>query len=95
MKICIGPGHGGRDPGAASGARKEKTDALRMGLALRDEMIRRGHTVGVTRNGDTYPSLTERVLPANGFGADVYVPLHRNAASAWATGLGSFVPLAV
>ena len=88
MKICIDAGHGGRDPGAVNGARQEKNDALRMALALRDVMQSRGHTVAMTRTGDTWPTYAERVSLANGFGADVYVSLHRNsAATATATGL--------
>lgn len=68
MKIFIGPGHGERDPGAVSGARQEKNERAQGGTGASGEMIRRGHTVGITRNGDTYPSLAERVSLANGFG---------------------------
>ena len=82
MKFYIDPGRGGRDPGAVNGAHPEKTDALCMGLALRDEMQRRGYTVAMTRIGDTCPSFSERANFANGSGADVYISLHRNSATA-------------
>lgn len=89
MKICIDAGHGGKDSGAVGVTnRLEKHDTLRMALALRDEMVRRGHTVLMTRTGDVKPSYADRYGLANGAGADVYVSLHRNSAdSSTATGV--------
>lgn len=89
MKLTIDAGHGGSDPGAVGvNHRYEKTDALKMALALRDEMTRRGHTVTMTRTGDTYPSIRDRWQKANAAASDVFVSLHRNSAeSATAQGL--------
>lgn len=80
MKICIDAGHGGKDSGAVGvNGRLEKTDTLRMALELHAEMELRGHSVLLTRTGDTYPSLNERADMANEWGADVFVSCHRNA----------------
>jgi len=80
MKICIDAGHGGKDSGAAGASgRLEKADTLRMAAALQNEMLKRGHSVLMTRTGDTYPSLNERADMANAWGADVFISCHRNA----------------
>jgi hypothetical protein len=79
MKICIDPGHGGKDSGAVGNGRKEKTDTLKMGKALRLEMLNRGHSVLMTRVDDSYPSLNARADMANNWGADVFISIHRNA----------------
>lgn len=79
MKLCIDAGHGGRDSGAICGGRKEKDDTLKMALHLKKEMERRGHSVLMTRTDDSYPSLNARADMANGWGAEVYISLHRNA----------------
>lgn len=82
MKICIDAGHGGTDSGAVGvNERMEKVDTLRMALALEKVMKNRGHSVLMTRTGDIYPSLDERVKKANDWKANVYISLHRNSYS--------------
>jgi N-acetylmuramoyl-L-alanine amidase len=45
MKVFIGVGHGGSDPGAVANGVKEKDLNLQLALACRDELIR--HGIGV------------------------------------------------
>ncbi len=80
MKVCIDAGHGGRDPGATGIAgRHEKDDTLRMALALQKLFEAGGQSVIMTRAGDEYPTLKERVTLANKNKADLFLSLHRNA----------------
>lgn len=79
MKICIDAGHGGNDSGAVGvKGRLEKSDNLEFALTLEVELRSRGHKTLLTRMGDVYPSLDERVKKANEWGADVFISLHRN-----------------
>lgn len=79
--IVIDPGHGGTDPGAVSGNRYEKNDTLRMGLAVRDKLVRLGQKVVMTRTTDTYVDLLDRSRISNSNNADLFISLHRNAFS--------------
>ncbi|MCD6362994.1 MAG: N-acetylmuramoyl-L-alanine amidase [Synergistetes bacterium] len=78
--IVVDPGHGGKDPGAV-GPRgtKEKDIALRVALYLKNELIKRGYRVILTRNKDVYLSLKERTYIANRSRADVFISIHCNA----------------
>lgn len=94
-RICIDPGHGGRDPGArAPGGVTEADVSLQAGLSLSRELRARGHAVLLTRTGpaDLAPAepdwrkgkgedLKMRWVAANGWGADLFVSLHCNASS--------------
>jgi len=77
--IVLDPGHGGSDPGAVSGARQEKNDNLRLGLALRQRLQAPGNQVIMTRSTDVFVPLTERSNISNRANADIFVSLHRNA----------------
>lgn len=92
--ILIDPGHGGRDPGAigehGSGAQRlriaEKDLTLAVGKDLYDRLRRLwpDKQIMITRDGDTYPSLDERVEMANKLElslnqAVIYVSIHANA----------------
>ena len=93
--ILIDPGHGGRDPGTVGSYIEngktipvyEKNIALTVSLAL-DELLRKTYPdkkILLTRSGDTYPSLEDRVEMANGVPlkkneAIIYISIHANAA---------------
>ena len=78
--IYLDPGHGGSSsPGAVNGNRLEKNDTLAMAKAVRGKLVLQGHTVVLTRDGDTNPSLENRIGQANTAGADIFVSLHRNS----------------
>ncbi len=94
VAILIDPGHGGRDPGAigehGTGASKlriaEKDVVLSVALDLYARLKERwpDKNILITRTGDTYPSLDERVDMANKADlsinqAIIYVSIHANA----------------
>lgn len=77
--VCIDPGHGGTDRGSTSGGRDEANDNLAMALALREELLRRGIGVAMTRTSDVSVALKNRPAIANSVDADYFISLHRNA----------------
>lgn len=79
--IVIDPGHGGKDPGAIGAmGTKEKDIVLDIALGLRDKLKESGrYNVYITREGDTYLSLAERVEFANAGKTDLFISLHINA----------------
>lgn len=86
-KVYVDAGHGGKDSGAVGvNGRMEKDDNLKAAKALKAELESRGHTVKMSRTGDSYPSLNDRADDANAWGADVYISMHRNAAGLDANG---------
>ncbi len=81
QRIVLDPGHGGSDPGAIGRGRlQEKDVTLRLARALRRELVARGFSVVLTRDGDRSLSLLERTAIAEGAGGDLFVSLHANAA---------------
>ncbi len=80
-KICIDPGHGGKDPGAQSRDRRtnEKDLVLDIGLRLRSLLERAGAEVIMTRSDDTFIPLDERAAIANRNSVDTFVSIHINA----------------
>ena len=81
--IVLDAGHGGSDPGAVythDGAEyKEKTINLAVAKKVRDILTANGIRVEMTREGDTYPTLTERSTFANKLGAAMFVSIHSNS----------------
>lgn len=79
--IVIDAGHGGRDPGAVNGKRRECDDNLRFSKALAVELQRRGVRTLLTRGSDIFLSLDERVRICNNAKPKYFVSIHRNAFS--------------
>ncbi len=92
--ILIDPGHGGKDSGAVGehlvGGKRlrvvEKDIALKLSLRVYDALRTRfpDRRILITRSGDSYPSLEERVAMANEVSlasneAIIYVSIHANA----------------
>jgi len=92
--ILIDPGHGGKDTGAVGEHRVdganlrvvEKDIALKVGRQVRDELAARypDKRILLSREGDTYPTLEQRVAMANSVDlgkneAIIYVSIHANA----------------
>ena len=79
--ICIDPGHGGVQSGATGekGKRYEKDDTLRLSLLVRDELIKKGYKVVMTREDDRDISLSDRCKIANKNRASLFVSIHRNS----------------
>ena len=78
-KVIIDAGHGGREPGAIYGDRKEKDDTLRLALAVGEILKQNGVDVAFTRTEDVYNSPFEKAQIANREGGDFLISIHRNA----------------
>lgn len=76
--VVIDPGHGGIDPGALSpGKTLEKDVVLAFAKALKNQIDADGRHVAVlTRDGDTFVSLKDRVAFARKQGADLFIAVH-------------------
>ena len=79
MKVFIGVGHGGSDPGAVANGVKEKDLNLSIAKACRDELKRHGIEVKVSRAKDENDSLSEEIRECNAFSPDLAVSIHNNA----------------
>lgn len=81
QRVVLDPGHGGNDPGAIGpNGVKEKEVALDVAHRAAPVLASEGMLVALTRDDDRFVSLEERTARANGFGADVFVSIHCNAA---------------
>lgn len=79
--IVIDPGHGGRDPGTTSvTGTHEKHINLAVARKVAKLLQRKGLTVIMTRQGDTFPELEERAAIANRRNADLFVSIHADSA---------------
>jgi N-acetylmuramoyl-L-alanine amidase len=79
--VAIDPGHGGEDPGAIgpSGLR-EKDVVLAIALQLRERLnALPGLRVMLTRDGDFFVPLNERVRKARRVQADLFISIHADA----------------
>jgi len=90
-RVCVDPGHGGRDPGAVGNGLRESDVVLKIGQYLNQALSGYNCEVRMTRNSDVFVSLTERANIANRFRADLYISLHINSATITAHGFESFV----
>ena len=79
MKVFIGVGHGGSDPGAVANNTKEKDLNLSIALACRDELVRHGVSVKMSRTKDENDTLSEEIKECNAFAPDLAVDIHNNA----------------
>lgn len=79
MKVFISAGHGGNDPGAVSGDVKEKDLNLSIALACRDELVRHGVSVKMSRTKDEDDPLSEEIRECNAYSPDLAVSIHNNA----------------
>ena len=81
-KICVDPGHGGKDPGATNGNVYEKNINLQIGLKLKDKLEATGlYEVYMTRTNDVYEDPYTKAQEANKFGADYFISIHCNSAA--------------
>lgn len=79
--VAIDPGHGGEDPGAVGpSGLKEKDVVLSIGLQLRDRInATPGMRAFMTRDGDYFVPLGERVRRARRVQADLLISIHADA----------------
>ena len=78
-KVFIAPGHGGTDPGAVANGLKEKDLNLTISLACRDELVRHGVSVKMSRSKDESETLAQQTSECNAFAPDLAVNIHNNA----------------
>ena len=80
--IVLDAGHGGKDPGSVGqSGLLEKTVTLAAAKQLQEILVKRGYTVIMTRDGDTYPKLEERIEVARAEDADLFLSIHADAAT--------------
>ena len=85
-KIYIDPGHGGVQPGAVNGKRKEADDVLKLALKVAENLKGQNCEVKLSRTTDKDVSITARCKEANKWEADYFLSIHRNSAGRTATG---------
>lgn len=81
LKLVVDAGHGGKDPGASGNSIIEKEVTLDVAQRLRTKLESEGATVLMTRDSDSYPTLSDRVNFANNQHADSFVSVHVNTSS--------------
>lgn len=79
--IILDPGHGGKDPGAVKESYTEKSIVLKVTKLVKQKLEASGAKVYMTRTGDTYPTLQERVDFTNDNYGEIFVSVHVNAAT--------------
>ncbi|RTQ93186.1 N-acetylmuramoyl-L-alanine amidase [Lysinibacillus telephonicus] len=79
--IVLDPGHGGKDPGTSKSGAIEKEIVLKVATKVKQKLEAAGAKVYMTRAGDTYPTLQDRVDFAQNNYAEVFVSIHVNSAS--------------
>ena len=79
--IVLDPGHGGKDPGAIGPRRSaEKQVVLNIAIKLKELINKQpGMRAVLTRQGDYYVGLRERLNMARKYNADVFVSIHADA----------------
>jgi N-acetylmuramoyl-L-alanine amidase len=79
--IALDPGHGGRDPGALGGrGTQEKGVVWTIAGELKQQLMAGGrYRVMLTRAGDSYVALRERVARAQALKADLFLSIHADS----------------
>jgi len=79
--VVLDPGHGGKDPGAlGSRGTQEKTVVLTIAREVQKQLQAGGrYRVLLTRNGDSFIALRERVARAQAAKADLFLSLHADS----------------
>lgn len=82
--------HGGKDPGAVGNNLQEKAINLSVGLKVKKLLEDRGVVVKMSRTDDSFPELSYRAYSANEWGADCFLSIHCNSATASAQGVETY-----
>ena len=77
--VIIDPGHGGKDAGAVNNLGTEADYNLTVARQLFKLLKAKGYKVVMTRNSDTFISLTERVKMANQYKNAIFISIHFNS----------------
>ncbi|MBR5890337.1 MAG: N-acetylmuramoyl-L-alanine amidase [Akkermansia sp.] len=88
--VVLDPGHGGHDAGAVSAYAKEKDLNLAVARKLGRMLENQGYRVVMTRDGDYFLTLQQRVAIANSVPDSVFVSIHHNSGRRAASGIETF-----
>ncbi len=88
--VVIDPGHGGHDAGAVSPYAREKDCNLAVGMKLKKLLEAEGFKVVMTRSGDYFLTLRQRVEIANRTPNSIFVSIHHNSGRRAASGIETF-----
>ncbi len=80
-KVFIDAGHGGKDNGSSNNGYLEDVINLQIASKLKNRLINEGLEVEMSRNDDTYISLSKRAFKSNNSDANIFISIHQNAAS--------------
>lgn len=78
-KVCLDPGHGGNDIGAAYGDINESEINLEVATMVKEELVRKNYSVVMTRSDDSFIYKKERSEYCNTENADIMVSIHHNS----------------
>ena len=84
--VFLGVGHGGKDPGAVANGMEEADINLNIAFACRDELVRNGVEVKMSRISDEDDPLPEEIQECNAYNPDLAVDIHTNSATGNADG---------
>ncbi len=88
--VVIDAGHGGHDAGAVSAYACEKDCNLAVAQKLRAKLEKQGFKVVMTRDGDYFLTLKQRVDIANATPNSIFVSIHHNSGRRVAEGIETF-----
>ena len=88
--VVLDAGHGGHDVGARGVYGYEKDYALKMVLAVKSQLEKRGFKVILTRSNDVFITLSGRVAIANQTPRSIFVSIHFNSGGSDASGIETF-----
>lgn len=77
LRICIDPGHGGKDRGMKAARRHEAIDTLKLGLLLRKKLLAQNVDVLITRAYEDNIDIKTRCMMANRTHCCYFLSLHR------------------
>lgn len=86
MKVCIDPGHGGKDPGAVGNGYYEKNLTLSVSLVLKKYLENNGIETVMTRESDVTLTDDLRIEKIKSSNADICLSVHFNASNGKAKG---------
>lgn len=88
--VVLDPGHGGHDSGAVSAYAREKVCNLQLAQRVGRKLEKAGFKVVMTRKGDYFLTLQQRVAIANATPDCVFVSIHHNSGRSAARGIETF-----
>jgi N-acetylmuramoyl-L-alanine amidase len=78
-KVFLGVGHGGSDPGAIGNGFEEAYLNLAIAITCKDELVRHGVEVKMSRTKEEDDTLSEEIRECNAYNPDLAVDIHNNA----------------